>query len=133
MRDLGAWLVHLIEQHIHGPFNAVGFDGRMSVQEFLHTGKTTRNLDCSFTWVDDAFLEANAVSSWQEMGCWTPAAKNGHSDNARAIAAGLQFRPAADTIRDTADWAATRGKDHKWRAGMTAERERELLAKWKAR
>jgi 2'-hydroxyisoflavone reductase len=133
VRDLGEWIVHLIEQGIMGPLNAVGFDGSLTVAEFLHTGKGTRNHKCTFTWVDDAFLEQNGVSAWGEMGCWTPKAKNGHCDNRRAIAAGATFRPIAETIRDTAEWVKNGRGDRKWGAGMTAERERELLAKWKAR
>jgi 2'-hydroxyisoflavone reductase len=133
VRDLGDWIVHLIEQGTMGPFNAVGFDGSISVAEFLHTGKGTVNHTCSFTWVDDAFLEQNQVSSWGDMGCWTPKAKNGHASNARAIAAGAKYRPIAETIRDTAAWVKTERGDKPWRAGITAEREQELLAKWKAR
>ncbi|MFY9343330.1 MAG: NAD-dependent epimerase/dehydratase family protein [Planctomycetota bacterium] len=133
VRDLGAWIVHLIEGRVAGPFNAVGFDGRISVAEFLHTGKGTLNHGCSFTWVDDAFLESNGVTSWQEMGCWTPKAKNGRSDNKRAIAAGATFRPIAETIRDTAAWVKDGRTAKEWGAGMTPERERDLLAKWKAR
>lgn len=133
VRDLGEWLVHLIEERITGPFNAVGFDGKITVQEFLHTGKGTRNHGCTFTWVDDAFLEANKVSSWKDMGCWTPKRKNGHTNNARAIAAGAKYRPIAQTIADTADWVQNGRGNRQWRAGLGAERERELLAKWKAR
>lgn len=131
VRDLGQWIVHLIQQRITGPFNAVGFDGSMTTAEFLHTGKGTLNHTCSFTWVDDAFLEENGVTAWDEMGCWTPKAKNGHSDNRRAIEAGATYRPIAETIRDTANWAKTRGEKYEWRAGMKAQREEELLAKWK--
>ncbi|MCR9247883.1 MAG: NAD-dependent epimerase/dehydratase family protein [bacterium] len=133
VRDLGEWIVHLIEQRTTGAFNAVGFGGSLTVEEFLHTGKGTRNLDCSFTWVDDEFLEANDVSSWGEMGCWTPKAKNGHTDNRKAIAAGAKFRPIADTIRDTADWVKNERGERPWRAGMKAEREAKLLAQWHKR
>ncbi len=135
VRDLATWLVHLCEQGTTGPFNAVGFDGRISVAEFLHTGKGTLNHGCSFTWVDDEFLAQNGVTSWQEMGCWTPKAKNAHASNQKAIANGATFRPIADTIRDTAAWVQAKdGRgDGPWRAGMTAEREKDLLAKWKAR
>jgi 2'-hydroxyisoflavone reductase len=133
VRDLGAWIVHLIEQGTVGPLNAVGFDGRISTAEFLHTGKGTLNHGCTFTWVDDAFLVANGVTAWEEMGCWTPTAKNGRASNARALAAGATFRPIAQTLRDTADWVQQARGDKPWRAGMSAERERELLAKWRAR
>jgi 2'-hydroxyisoflavone reductase len=67
-----------------------------------------------------------------EMGCWTPKAKNGRASNRRMLDAGATFRPIAETIRDTAVWAATRPQDYAWRAGMKPEREADLLAKWKA-
>ena len=132
VRDLGRWIVHLIEAGTAGPFNAVGFDGRISVAEFLHTAKGTLRHDCRFTWVDDAFLLANGVSPWGEMGCWTPAERNGHAHNERAIAAGLSFRPIAETIRDTGAWLRDGRGDRPWRAGMTADRETALLTKWRA-
>jgi 2'-hydroxyisoflavone reductase len=133
VRDLGEWIVTAIENGAVGPFNAVGFDGSITTAEFLHTGKGTLNHSCSFTWVDDAFLEANKVTSWGEMGCWTPTAKNGHTINTAIRAAGARFRPIADTIRDTAAWVKEGRGDRKWAAGMTAAREAELLAKWKQR
>ena len=75
--------------------------------------------------------EANGVTSWQEMGCWTPTAKNGRASNQRALAAGAKFRPIAETIRDTAVWVQKERGDRPWRAGMKPEREAELLAKWR--
>jgi 2'-hydroxyisoflavone reductase len=134
VRDLGTWIVHAVEQGAGGAFNAVGFDGRISTAEFLYCGKGTLNHQVSFTWVSDAFLEENGVDAWGAMPCWTPKAKNGHTDNRKAVAAGMRFRPIAETIRDTAAWAAKeRPKDAPWRSGLTPEREAELLAKWKAR
>jgi 2'-hydroxyisoflavone reductase len=133
VRDLGAWIVHLIEHGLTGPFNAVGFDGRISTAEFLHTGKGTLNHRCSFTWVDDAFLLDAGVTPWAELGCWTPTAKNGRAANARALAAGATYRPIAETLRDTADWVRTARGDRPWRAGLTAARERDLLARWRRR
>jgi 2'-hydroxyisoflavone reductase len=133
VRDLGEWIAHLCGAGITGAFNAVGFDGRISVEEFLHTGKGTVNHTCTFTWVDDAFLEQNSVTPWMDLGCWTPKAKNGRASNAKSIAAGAKFRPIAETIRDTAAWVKNGRGDRKWEAGITPEREQELLAKWKKR
>jgi len=52
----------------------------------------------------------------------------------RAIAAGLTFRPLAETVRDGMAWYHSRPADQqeKLRAGITLEREREVLAAWKA-
>ena len=54
------------------------------------------------------------------------------STAARAIAAGLTFRPLAETVRATLDWLATRPADYAWKAGLTPERETETLAAWHA-
>jgi 2'-hydroxyisoflavone reductase len=133
VRDLGEWIVHGIEGLIAGPFNAVGFDKPLTTGEFLDAGKEAVKSSCAFTWVTDKFLEDNAVSSWQDMGCWTPTAKNGHGINKRMLAAGAKFRSVGDTVRATAEWAQKRPADYEWKAGITAGREAELLAKWKAR
>ena len=134
VRDLGAWIVDLCEQNTTGPFNAVGFRGRISTAELLYTGKGTLNHECDFTWVDDAFLEEHGVTSWQEMPCWTPARLWNRCRNDKAIAAGLRFRPIAETFRDTWKWLeAERPADAPWRAGMTPEREAELLRAWRSR
>jgi 2'-hydroxyisoflavone reductase len=49
--------------------------------------------------------------------------------NARAIAAGLTFRPLATTAADTLTWwnAQTAERRSKLRAGLKPEREAELL------
>ncbi|MFN3240350.1 MAG: NAD-dependent epimerase/dehydratase family protein [Planctomycetota bacterium] len=133
VRDLGAWIVKLIEDGSYGPFNATGFDARISMAEFLHTGKGSINHRCSFTWVDDAFLEEHEVTPWGQMPAWMPAKRNGYADNRRAMQAGLTFRPIAQTLADTAAWVQDGRGDGPWRAGMSAEREAELLAAWRKR
>lgn len=48
-------------------------------------------------------------------------------NNQRAIAAGLHFRPIAETIRDTLLWDASEGAHT---LGLSREREQELLRAW---
>jgi len=52
--------------------------------------------------------------------------------NARAVAAGLRFRPPVTTVRDTLAWFKTLPpeRQEKLRAGIPPEREAELLALW---
>ncbi|HEY3476809.1 MAG TPA: hypothetical protein VGK56_19485, partial [Anaerolineales bacterium] len=49
-------------------------------------------------------------------------------DVSKAINAGLAFRPLEETVRDTLEWAKTRPADRRWEAGLTAEREAQVLA-----
>jgi 2'-hydroxyisoflavone reductase len=55
--------------------------------------------------------------------------------NARALEAGLTFRPIADTTKATLDWFRTLPEDRraKLRAGLTSDRESKVLTAWKAR
>ncbi|HZL99372.1 MAG TPA: epimerase, partial [Planctomycetota bacterium] len=79
------------------------------------------------------------VAPWSDLPVWVPATGDevGFSsiDCRKAIAAGLAFRPAVDTARDTLAWWQTLPEERraKLRAGLSPEREAEVLAKWKAR
>lgn len=59
----------------------------------------------------------------------------GRFDISREVALGLTFRSLAVTARDTLDYyhAQAPERQAKLRAGITAEREAEVLATWKAR
>jgi 2'-hydroxyisoflavone reductase len=57
-------------------------------------------------------------------------------DASAAVAAGLTWRPLAETVADT--WAWQQGRAGGWRPtertpGLDPQRERELLAAWSAR
>jgi 2'-hydroxyisoflavone reductase len=137
IRDLGAWFVTLIEQKTMGVYNAVGPSdpllGAVLEQVRRGVGSTAK-----LTWVDGAWLEANDAAGWGSFPLAVlkgdEQAGFGRVSAARAIAAGLTFRPAADTARDALAWwnkepAARRAQE---RPGITLEREAELLQKWRA-
>ena len=83
----------------------------------------------------EEFLAAQQVGAWMEMPLWIPTGDDeaGHFDVSAAIAAGLTFRPPAETMRDTAEWAATRAEDHRPRAGLSQGKEEAVLSAWHAR
>jgi hypothetical protein len=66
---------------------------------------------------------------------WVPEAKWGmlQADITKATAEGLTFRPLSETVYDTLMWAHSRPNDHEWRAGLSPEREAEVLAAWRHR
>ncbi|HWU86194.1 MAG TPA: hypothetical protein VN253_02920 [Kofleriaceae bacterium] len=56
--------------------------------------------------------------------------------NARAVKAGLTFRPILDTAKDTLAWIETVPADQRKRlssTGISREKEAKVLAAWKAR
>ena len=90
----------------------------------------------SLTWVPEKFLEEHKVSAWEDMPVWT-GAEGGFSqiDCTKAIRSGLRFRSPDETARDTLAFWKTLPEDRrkKPRAGLSPEREKEVLAAWKAR
>ncbi|HWG56332.1 MAG TPA: NAD-dependent epimerase/dehydratase family protein [Gaiellaceae bacterium] len=121
VRDLAAWLVDGAERRLAGTFNAT------------HPGIAWGALlaDADVTWVDDAFLLEHGVGPWMELPLWLPA-EGTHpgmhqADVARAVGAGLRFRPLAETIAGAAEAPETEA------AGLSPAREAELLAAWRAR
>ena len=138
-RDLAEWYVRIAEEGITGTFNATGPSSTMSIAEMLYGIRAVTSREMSFTWVDADFLAAQEVQPWAHMTCWVPPTEGyeGFSliDCSRAIAAGLTFRPLAETARDTLTWWNSLPEERRAtpRAGLPREKEREVLAAWKKR
>jgi 2'-hydroxyisoflavone reductase len=95
----------------------------------LEECRTVSGSAATFIWASEKFLLDQKVGAWSEMPLWIPEDYNGifFVNNDKAIAAGLTFRPLADTIKDTLSWDAGRTSNTERRAGLKPERERELL------
>lgn len=140
VRDLAAWMISLVEKRVTGTFNATGPAATLGVGAFLDGVKAGAGKpDDKLTWVDAPFLEAQNVHGWTDLPVWTPASGEsrymGLISRARAVKAGLVFRSVADTARDTLAWWNTLPAERraKPKTGLTAERERTVLAAWHAR
>lgn len=135
-RDLGEFMVHCVEGQTVGRFNALGPASKLSIAGLLYGCKAVSGSDAQFTWCDAAWLESNNVQAWQDLPMWSNPKTSGVFtwSNKRAVDAGLKFRPLADTVRDTLTWWATLPADRQatLRAGISAEREKEVLTKWHA-
>ena len=133
VRDLAAWILKATEAQLRGAYNITGPAFKLSMQAVLETAKATSQSDAQFEWVSDEFLLANDVGAYTEIPLWVPTdfAGFGTVNINKGLAAGLCFRPLADTIRDTFAWSHTRPADYKWRGGLTPAREMELLTSWK--
>ena len=126
VRDLTAWILHMVEQRATGIYQATGPDYALSMGHFLDTCKTVTDSNVQFIWVNDAFLTAREV--WLPI--YVPNEYIGMRavNCQKAIKSGLTFRPLEETIRDTLAW---RGKDIELTAGLTPEQEQGLLEEWK--
>jgi 2'-hydroxyisoflavone reductase len=138
VRDLGRFLVHLVENEASGTYNAVGPRAPMTMAEMLYGIRAVTTSDVSFTWVAADFLRQHDVGAWMEMPVWVYPGPDTRGfmdwDCSKAIAAGLEFRPLADTARDTLAWWKARGDDAPpLRTGLAPDKEARILAAWKAR
>jgi 2'-hydroxyisoflavone reductase len=131
VRDLAAWMVHVVEAKVTGTYNAIGPAERADFRSFLEGAKAAQGSDATLTWIPEEVLLAAGVRPFQDLPLWIPKGKLPHVENARAIAKGLAFRPLPETAKDTAAWANAERGDRRWRAGLTPEREAEVLAKAK--
>jgi len=132
VRDLSHFIIKLIEENASGIYNATGPDHELTLGRLLEVSQHVSGSDARVKWASVDFLSQHKVEPWSDMPTWVPDGDEdaGFSrvDISKAIAAGLRFRPLEETVRDTLEWAQTRPADHEWRAGLTAEREREVLA-----
>jgi 2'-hydroxyisoflavone reductase len=138
-RDLAEWIIRMAEQGTTGAFNATGPKSKMGIGEMLSGIKKATNSDAQFTWADADFLAAQKVQPWSDMPVWVPPRgdEGGFSTISikRALAKGLTFRPLNDTTQATLEWfrKQTAERQSKLHAGITPEREKEVLAAWHAK
>jgi len=138
VRDLAEWTIRVAEQRITGVFNAAGPAHSITMGEMLAGIAQGVQVDPKLVWAPTAFLKSNKVSPWRDMPVWIPGEGETFGfhrrDIRRAITVGLTYRPLPLTAADTLAWFLTLPSERqsKLRAGVTPEREAELLAKLRA-
>jgi len=119
-------------------FNAIGPARPLTTRAMVEGIARAVRGKPKLVWIPAAFLDAQKVQAWSDMPVWVPGqgdtAGFHRRSNARALSAGLTFRPLATTAAETLAWFQTQPADRqaKLRAGLTPERETALLAAWKA-
>jgi 2'-hydroxyisoflavone reductase len=137
VRDLAEFMVHLVETKRSGIYNVAGPKSPLTAYEFYDAAAKAINANVTLTHVDDYdFLAAHKID---EAIPW--AMLRGNDDgmmsvlNAKAVAAGLTFRPLDETVRDTLAWWQTVPDARKAKPHFTIspEQEQKALADWKAK
>lgn len=134
-RDLSVWIIRMIEQKETGVYNVTGKPSELTFIEMLEEIKTVSGSDASFTFVSDEFLNREKVAAWSEMPLYLPENEPSLKGFSRvnidkALQKGLEFLDLSDTIRDVLDWRNAAFQTDELKAGISRERERELLGKW---
>jgi 2'-hydroxyisoflavone reductase len=130
-RDLGAWMIDLVEARAGGTYNVCSPARHWTMGSIIDALRDTSAAPQP-VWVDEALLLEHKVEPWTGLPLWIPstAGEEGFMefDCRRAEAAGLHVRPLAETIDAMATWLSARDNSGAWKAVLTAEREKDILA-----
>jgi 2'-hydroxyisoflavone reductase len=135
-RDLAEWTIRMAENRETGIYNATGPAKPLAIGGMLDQIKGALKSNVTLTWVSEGFLTDQKVEPWSDMPVWTGKESGLAKTNiSRALRKGLTFRPLAETAQDTLAWFKSLPQDRqsKLRAGLTSEREAEVLAAWHKR
>ncbi|MCA9300240.1 MAG: hypothetical protein KDA28_14310 [Phycisphaerales bacterium] len=142
-RDLAEFELLCMERGHHGTYNVTGPHPNhpLDMKRLLETCRRVSGSDATFTWVPAEFLEQHGVGAWMNMPCWIPTGGEydgfGTRSIARAVAAGLTFRPLTEIVEDTIQWYDSLDEVEvesvRHRAGIPREKETEVLDAWRNR
>ena len=139
VRDFTEWMIRMAEEGTAGVFNGVGPRTPRPMAELLYGIRGITTAETTFTWVNLEFLTPLGIRPYSHMPVWRPPTPGSEGfarfDLTPEIEAGLTFRPLAVTAQETLDFHFSRSPERQadLRAGISAEREAEVLAAWHAR
>ncbi len=141
VRDLAEWMIRLCENSAAGTYNGAGPGFEMTTNAFVYGIHASYNSPVNFIQIDDMqFLQDNGVIGIQPWVIQLPQyAGMSKSDNSKAIASGLTFRPLSNTVDATRTWWYSDAVSQERRDGiLTSEssfmtREKAIIQKWLAR
>lgn len=114
-RDLAEWCVQVAEDKANAVLNAVGPQSTLTMGEFLDQCLGASQSGAQLEWLTDEQVLAAGIDGWTELPLWVAESDIDAggifcADNRRAIGRGLDFRPLAQTIRDTRNWIRESGE-----------------------
>lgn len=135
VRDLAEWIIRMAEGRLGGIYNAVGPAAPLTMKQMLDAGRKELNRYATLTWVDDEFLLKKHIDPWTDLPLWLPDSDLDSRGlfkvlSRKAMSAGLTFRPVETTFKDTLDWDNKRPINHDWKAGLSIDRENDVVRAW---
>jgi len=137
-RDLADWVAHCVENRVVGTYNATNLAGAVRFRDLLEQSRRLLNPAAAINWVPHDFLLEQGLQQMSDLPLWAapdgPYAGVWQVNSEKASLAGLKHRPLQQSIEDTHQWFQSQppARREKLRAGLSAEREAEVLAAWRA-
>ena len=134
VRDVAEWSVRVAEAKLTGNFNAKGPAYPLTMGAMLDSIREVVGNDAVFCEATTEFLSEHKVRMWSDLPVWIPdegeTAGAHRRSNARAISAGLTYRPLATTVADTLAWweKLPEARKTNLKTGLTRQREAAVLA-----
>jgi 2'-hydroxyisoflavone reductase len=133
VRDLANFTVDCVDREIHGTYNMVNADS-YGMAGLLEDCRAVTGASVDPIWVDAEFLESKGLTDGRDFPIWRGSDGFAKFSTDRAVRAGMHNRPARETARDLLTWWDTLPAERtaSTRAGLSPEKEAEVLAAWKA-
>ncbi len=112
--------------HVTGPTSPI------TMGDVMECCQTELKPDSKIYWVTDEFMQEHEVRPWADLPLYVGSEGQGlmQLDLSLSMSTGFKSRPLTETVRDVAVWARENRSGQPLKAGLTAEREQELLEQW---
>jgi len=131
-RDIADFITLAIERGIAGEVNVVGPSRPTTLRDLFADCAEGAGVASRLVAVPVETLDAHGVKGWSDLPCWIARGRGydaiTHVCPMRAEAMGLRHRPLATTLSDTLRWARDARTNVPLEAGLTPEREADILA-----
>ncbi|MDB5070617.1 MAG: isoflavone reductase [Candidatus Eremiobacteraeota bacterium] len=132
VRDLAEFIADALERRLTGVVNTVGPAAPATLRTLLDACAGASGVASRIVPIGLTTLKKHGIEEWSDLPVWAgrDATTEGLTsvDPTRAIELGLHHRPLHETVVDTLRWAQRQRGDAPLKAGLTPEREAELLA-----
>jgi 2'-hydroxyisoflavone reductase len=139
VNDLANFTLDCVDRKLSGAFNAVDPAGEYTMGDLLADSQAITATSVDPVWISEEFVYEKELAGSRALPIWSPTGGehggSGTFSGVAARAAGLHNRPERETARNLLTWWDTLSEERRtnMKAGLSAEREAELISLWKAR